>query len=156
MLTHPYRISRLELVRWSHASKAALLMRGWMYTVCKTWRSLVIIYFQVCKNLIPWHTILTLLFSDCSIAPDNVGANTYNTAIAIGEKAAVVIAEDLGIKGVITSEWIRDFSLCRGAFFGVGQGCKSVVVILPDFWKWGVAGSCQRVCVGTISISCQY
>ena len=40
---------------------------------------------------------------DCSIAPGNVGANTYNTAIAIGEKAAVIIAEDLGIKGV-TSE----------------------------------------------------
>lgn len=43
-------------------------------------------------------------FSDCSIAPGNVGANTYNTAIAIGEKAAVIIAEDLGISG-ITSEW---------------------------------------------------
>ena len=42
-------------------------------------------------------------FSDCSIAPGNVGANTYNTAIAIGEKAAVIIAEDLGIKG-LTSE----------------------------------------------------
>ena len=40
---------------------------------------------------------------DCSIVPGNVGANTYNTAIAIGEKAAVIIAEDLGIKGV-TSE----------------------------------------------------
>ena len=42
-------------------------------------------------------------FSDLSITPGNVGANTYNTAIAIGEKAAVIIAEDLGIKGV-TSE----------------------------------------------------
>ena len=38
--------------------------------------------------------------ADCSIAPGNVGANTYNTAIAIGEKAAVLIAEDLGIIGV--------------------------------------------------------
>jgi alcohol oxidase len=37
---------------------------------------------------------------DCSIPPANVGANTYNTALAIGEKAAVIIAEDLGIKGV--------------------------------------------------------
>lgn len=37
---------------------------------------------------------------DCSIAPANVGANTYNTALAIGEKAAVIIAEDLGITGV--------------------------------------------------------
>lgn len=38
-----------------------------------------------------------LKVADCSIAPENVGANTYNTAIAIGEKAAVIIAEDLGI-----------------------------------------------------------
>ena len=38
--------------------------------------------------------------SDCSITPDCVGANTYSTAIAIGEKAAVIIAEDLGIKGI--------------------------------------------------------
>ena len=46
---------------------------------------------------------ISLFSSDCSISPDNVGANTYSTAIAIGEKAAVIIAEDLGIKGV-TSE----------------------------------------------------
>lgn len=35
-----------------------------------------------------------------SIAPANVGANTYSTALVIGEKAAVIIAEDLGIEGV--------------------------------------------------------
>jgi alcohol oxidase len=35
-----------------------------------------------------------------SIVPENVGSNTYNTAIAIGEKAAVIIAQDLGIEGV--------------------------------------------------------
>jgi alcohol oxidase len=37
---------------------------------------------------------------DMSIIPENVGSNTYNTAIAIGEKAAVIIAQDLGIEGV--------------------------------------------------------
>lgn len=36
-------------------------------------------------------------YSDCSIAPSNVGSNTYNTALIIGEKAAVIIAEDLAI-----------------------------------------------------------
>jgi alcohol oxidase len=35
---------------------------------------------------------------DLSICPDNVGANTYNTALAVGSKAAVLIAEDLGLK----------------------------------------------------------
>ncbi|KAF8071781.1 GMC oxidoreductase-domain-containing protein [Lyophyllum atratum] len=44
--------------------------------------------------------IQNLKIADCSIAPSNVGANTYNTALAIGEKAAVIIAQDLGIKGV--------------------------------------------------------
>lgn len=46
-------------------------------------------------------TPFTFVCTDCSITPGNVGANTYNTAIAIGEKAAVIIAEDLGIKGVL-------------------------------------------------------
>ncbi|KAF8813030.1 alcohol oxidase [Phlegmacium glaucopus] len=47
--------------------------------------------------------VQNLKIADCSIAPGNVGANLYNTALAIGEKAAVIIAEDLGIKGVTSS-----------------------------------------------------
>ncbi|KAF8262164.1 glucose-methanol-choline oxidoreductase [Lactarius quietus] len=35
--------------------------------------------------------------SGLSIAPGNVGANTYGTTLVIGEKAAVIIAEELGI-----------------------------------------------------------
>jgi len=46
--------------------------------------------------------VKNLKVADCSITPANVGANTYSTAVAIGEKAAVIIAEDLGIKGVTT------------------------------------------------------
>ena len=38
---------------------------------------------------------------DMSIAPSNVAANTYSTALVIGEKAAVMIAEELGIEGVV-------------------------------------------------------
>ncbi|KAI3601352.1 alcohol oxidase-like protein [Moniliophthora roreri] len=38
-----------------------------------------------------------LKIADLSIAPLNVAANTYNTALIIGEKAALVIAEDLGL-----------------------------------------------------------
>ncbi|KAJ3968016.1 alcohol oxidase-like protein [Lentinula raphanica] len=33
-----------------------------------------------------------------SIAPANVGSNTYSSALTIGEKAAVIIAEDLGLQ----------------------------------------------------------
>jgi choline dehydrogenase-like flavoprotein len=42
-----------------------------------------------------------LKVADLSIAPANVSANTYGTALVIGEKAAVIIAEELGIKGVV-------------------------------------------------------
>ncbi|KAF8150062.1 GMC oxidoreductase-domain-containing protein [Crassisporium funariophilum] len=41
-----------------------------------------------------------LKIADCSITPGNVAANTYSTAVVIGEKAAVIIAAELGIKGV--------------------------------------------------------
>ena len=94
---------RLELVRWSHANKVGLLMQGWMYMGCKTWKSQVIILPILLEEFVTYY-LIDPSYSDCSIAPGNVGANTYNTAIAIGEKAAVIIAEDLGIKGV-TSEW---------------------------------------------------
>jgi alcohol oxidase len=42
-----------------------------------------------------------LKVADLSIGPSNVGANTYSTALVIGEKAAVIIAEELGIQGVV-------------------------------------------------------
>ncbi|KAJ7493700.1 GMC oxidoreductase-domain-containing protein [Mycena latifolia] len=44
--------------------------------------------------------VSNLKVADLSIAPLNVGANTYNTALIIGEKAAVLIGEELGIQDV--------------------------------------------------------
>ncbi|KAF7344285.1 Alcohol oxidase [Mycena venus] len=41
-----------------------------------------------------------LKVADLSVAPLNVGANTTNTALIIGEKAAMIIAEELGICGI--------------------------------------------------------
>ncbi|KAJ6493951.1 GMC oxidoreductase-domain-containing protein [Mycena vitilis] len=40
--------------------------------------------------------VKNLKIADVSIPPSNVNANTYSTAIAIGEKAAAIIAEELG------------------------------------------------------------
>jgi len=40
-----------------------------------------------------------LKVADLSICPDNVGCNTYSTALLIGEKCAVLTAEDLGYSG---------------------------------------------------------
>lgn len=40
-----------------------------------------------------------LKLADLSIAPENVGANTFNTALTIGEKAADIIIRELGLTG---------------------------------------------------------
>jgi alcohol oxidase len=45
-----------------------------------------------------------LKVADLSIAPDNIGGNVGNTAFAIGEKAALLVAEDLGINLTIDKE----------------------------------------------------
>ncbi|KAG1752767.1 hypothetical protein EDD22DRAFT_957619 [Suillus occidentalis] len=44
--------------------------------------------------------VTNLKVADLSIAPKNVGTNTYSTALLIGEKAAMIIAEDLGIGNI--------------------------------------------------------
>ncbi|THH28874.1 hypothetical protein EUX98_g5304 [Antrodiella citrinella] len=41
-----------------------------------------------------------LKVGDLSIAPYNVGANTYSTALVIAEKTAVIIGEEFGISGI--------------------------------------------------------
>lgn len=43
------------------------------------------------------HGTSNLKVADLSILPGNVGANTYSTALLVGEKAATLIAEDLGL-----------------------------------------------------------
>ncbi|KAI0310619.1 alcohol oxidase-like protein [Amylostereum chailletii] len=43
------------------------------------------------------YDVTNLKVADMSIAPGNVGANTYSSAVVIGEKAALIIAEELGI-----------------------------------------------------------
>ena len=44
--------------------------------------------------------IAILISVDLSICPSQVGANTYSTALLIGEKAVSIIAEELYIAGV--------------------------------------------------------
>jgi hypothetical protein len=40
---------------------------------------------------------ILMLPVDLSICPSNVGANTYSTALVIGEKAAAIIANELDL-----------------------------------------------------------
>jgi hypothetical protein len=41
---------------------------------------------------------------DLSIGPGNVSANMYSTALVIGERAAVIIAEELNMASRVSSE----------------------------------------------------
>ncbi|THH26925.1 hypothetical protein EUX98_g7267 [Antrodiella citrinella] len=52
------------------------------------------------RDFAEFFVVLILIITDLSIAPSNVSANTYSTTLGIAEKAAAIIAEDLGIKGV--------------------------------------------------------
>ncbi|KAK3708989.1 Alternative oxidase, mitochondrial precursor [Vermiconidia calcicola] len=45
------------------------------------------------------HGVKGLKVADLSVCPDNVGCNTYSTALLIGEKCAMLTAEDLGYSG---------------------------------------------------------
>ncbi|KAE9398123.1 alcohol oxidase [Gymnopus androsaceus JB14] len=44
--------------------------------------------------------VYNLKVADLSICPANVAANTYNTALLVGEKAFLIIAEELGLRKV--------------------------------------------------------
>ncbi|KAK4246028.1 alcohol oxidase 1 [Corynascus novoguineensis] len=55
------------------------------------------------------HGVKGLKVADLSICPDNVGCNTYSTALLIGEKAAVLVAEDLGYSGEALEMRVPDY-----------------------------------------------
>ncbi|KAK4238407.1 alcohol oxidase 1 [Achaetomium macrosporum] len=55
------------------------------------------------------HGVQGLKVADLSICPDNVGCNTYSTALLIGEKAAVLVAEDLGYSGEALEMRVPDY-----------------------------------------------
>lgn len=44
------------------------------------------------------HGVQRLKIADLSIVPGNVGANTNSTALAVGEKAADIIIQELGLR----------------------------------------------------------
>ncbi|ETW76777.1 GMC oxidoreductase 3 [Heterobasidion irregulare TC 32-1] len=44
------------------------------------------------------HGTKNLKVADLSICPDNLGTNTYSSALLVGEKAASLLTEDLGLK----------------------------------------------------------
>jgi hypothetical protein len=59
------------------------------------------------------HGVKGLKVADLSICPDNVGCNTYSTALLIGEKCAVLTAEDLGYSGRALDMRVPDYQAPR-------------------------------------------
>lgn len=59
------------------------------------------------------HGTTNLKVADLSICPDNVGCNTYSTALLIGEKCAVLTAEDLGYSGRALDMRVPDYQVNR-------------------------------------------
>ncbi|KAI9372825.1 GMC oxidoreductase-domain-containing protein [Aspergillus egyptiacus] len=55
------------------------------------------------------HGVKGLKVCDLSICPDNVGCNTFSTALLIGEKCAVLTAEDLGYSGDALKMEVPDY-----------------------------------------------
>ncbi|KAI9654298.1 MAG: Alternative oxidase, mitochondrial precursor [Alyxoria varia] len=55
------------------------------------------------------HDVTGLKVADLSICPDNVGCNTYSTALLIAEKAAMLVAEDLGYSGEALDMKVPDY-----------------------------------------------
>ncbi|ANZ75245.1 BA75_03165T0 [Komagataella pastoris] len=52
-----------------------------------------------------------LKVGDLSVCPDNVGCNTYTTALLIGEKTATLVGEDLGYTGDALDMTVPQFKL---------------------------------------------
>ena len=84
-------ITRLEPSRWSLGNKEDASILAWMSMEPQTSRSQV----RVLSNTTLYDRIYATSSTDLSILPGNVGANTYCTALLVGEKAAVLIAQDL-------------------------------------------------------------
>ncbi|KAL8733783.1 MAG: hypothetical protein Q9181_003465 [Wetmoreana brouardii] len=76
-----------------------------------------IVKYGVLDERLNVHGVQGLKCADLSICPDNVGCNTYSTALLIGEKAAVLVAEDLGYSGealeMKVPAWVDDGRMAR-------------------------------------------
>ncbi len=66
------------------------------------------------------HGVKGLKVADLSVCPDNVGCNTYSTALLIGEKCAMLTAEDLGYSGRALDMKVPDYQV-PGEYVGYAR-----------------------------------
>jgi hypothetical protein len=89
------------------------------------------------------HGIKGLKVADLSICPDNVGCNTYSTALLIGEKCAVLTAEDLGYSGRALDMKVPEYHAPRYAMIA---SSSSRTVANVDAGRSPVCRACKRSC----------
>ncbi|KAF8245155.1 alcohol oxidase [Wilcoxina mikolae CBS 423.85] len=105
---HPDSQARCEAVLSEEMKKREVVytkeddkdIEVWVRNTVKTaWHSLgTCAMGRVVDERLQVYGVEKLMVADLSVAPENVGANTNNTAIMIGEKAAVLAAEFLGVE----------------------------------------------------------
>lgn len=83
------------------------------------------------------HGTTNLKVADLSICPDNVGCNTYSTALLIGEKCAVLTAEDLGYSGRALDMRVPDYQVNRE----IGEFDPPFRFLCISFFGWWSANA---------------
>ena len=100
-----------------------LAIEEWVKRHCETtWHSLgtcsmgpkegnSVIKHGVLDERLNVHGVKGLKVADLSVCPDNVGCNTYSTALLIGEKCAMLTGEDLGYSGRALDMKVPDYQV---------------------------------------------
>jgi len=107
----------------AYGKEDLLAVEEWVKRHCETtWHSLgtcsmgpkegnSVVKHGVLDERLNVHGVKGLKVADLSVCPDNVGCNTYSTALLIGEKCAVLTAEDLGYSGRALDMKVPDYSV---------------------------------------------
>ena len=94
------------------------------------------------------HGVKGLKVADLSICPDNVGCNTYSTALLIGEKCAMLTAEDLGYSGRALDMKVPEYHAPRYVMTAL-LSPRIVANVKPG--RSPACRVCKRTCLGVAS-----
>jgi hypothetical protein len=90
------------------------------------------------------HGVKGLKVADLSICPDNVGCNTYSTALLIGEKCAMLTAEDLGYSGRALDMKVPEYHAPRYVMFAVLSPENRTNIFVGRSLAWRVCKRSRR------------
>jgi hypothetical protein len=99
------------------------------------------------------HGVKGLKVADLSICPDNVGCNTYSTALLIGEKCAMLTAEDLGYSGRALDMKVPEYHAPRYVMFAVLSLERRTNIVVGRSPVWRVCKRTHRRAVNREEIA---